>query len=387
MQALIMTEIYQYSRALARNLNEFFFIDHTYITGKQIVEFSEIKQINWLIMKNIFEKWQFEKSQWQKSAFFAYQHPEVQKSLLHLQNTLSNHIEINKENFYPLILEAIQDTLILILDPERFFQNEIAKFEQPRLQVSDFEGIRRFIEFNKNIFQKFMLEINNFPSLSPIETAKILKNVCESMVSDDIHIHLKKFEALMPLDIQKMLPNVTQHITQIAEQVSTQNVQDIIQKTVQNTTDSHHFVTENPLETKKIEKIFIKNQNFGQNIEMDDLDFLPNTLHEKIAKNNPAQTTVSEKFEQNKNQKFNSLKAENIKKILPIHERFLFANTLFGGNTLDFNDALDKLDVCNSADDAQKILYEYYAKKYTWDLEKEETKNFIKLVLGKNFLS
>ncbi len=380
MQLLAMGEINQYSKTLARQLNEFFFIDHTYITGKQIVEFSEIKQINLLIIKNIFEKWQFEKSQWQKSPFFAYQHPEVQKALLNLQNTLSNQIEINKENFYHLLLEAIQDTLILILDPERFLQNEIFKMENTRLQVSDFEGIRRFIEINKRIFQEFMLKINNFPSLSPTETSKNLKDVCANFPPDDIYTHIRRFDALLPLSLEKISPNFTQNNTQNNIQNNTNLIKkDFFEKNIEE--------IENKLEvqhrTAEFKKQIFASLPKNNAEEQEDIDFLPNTLHEKIAKNTQHQTrnqtTLLEKLGKEKQK--TTFSNKNIATMLSINERFLFANALFAGNTLDFNEALDKIMLCDVKNDAEKILYQHYAQKYQWDFEKEETKSFLKVVL------
>ena len=112
----------QYSRSFAQKLTDYFFIDHQVIEGEEILKFCDIKQVNLLVIKLLFEKWQ-EETQKLRNPYFDYSRQDVQKALNNFMNILSQHISIRKDDFYVLVYEATKDALILALDPHLFFIN------------------------------------------------------------------------------------------------------------------------------------------------------------------------------------------------------------------------------------------------------------------------
>ena len=94
------------------------------LTGKEILHISPIKQLNLLIVKSLFEKWQ-EEIKRIESPYFNYQADQVKIVISQLMNTLSQNISINTENLKPIIEKAVEDLIMLNFDPANYLHNEI----------------------------------------------------------------------------------------------------------------------------------------------------------------------------------------------------------------------------------------------------------------------
>ena len=151
-------EINKYSQAFAQRLSDYFFIDHQTIEGKDILKFCDIQQVNLLILKNLFEKWQSETAKL-KSPYFDYNKPEVKSALDTFMNALSQHIAIQKVHFLPLLVEATRDALYLILDPAKFYRNEIQKYAHSTFSVKRLQDIQKYIQYNKQLLKAFIEQL------------------------------------------------------------------------------------------------------------------------------------------------------------------------------------------------------------------------------------
>ncbi len=90
-------------------------------------------------------------------------------------------------------------------------------------------------------------------------------------------------------------------------------------------------------------------------------------------------TAVNERFESQKGtvgQRVVTRPIDNIKKAIPINDRFRFQRDLFSNNVQEFNRALDHLETLASLDEAQK----YITSQFSWDVESSTTNDFMALV-------
>ena len=85
-----------YSVAYTRKVMNSFFGMEESINGKQILSLTNLQQVNLLIIKNLFEKWNKETSKF-RSPYFNYDSEEVKKALENFMNVLSNNITIGGE--------------------------------------------------------------------------------------------------------------------------------------------------------------------------------------------------------------------------------------------------------------------------------------------------
>ena len=73
------TDIEKISTAFVQKTIETCFQEKTKISGEQIVTATEYPQINYFVLREIFNRWETETARF-KSAFFDFENPEVQKS-------------------------------------------------------------------------------------------------------------------------------------------------------------------------------------------------------------------------------------------------------------------------------------------------------------------
>ena len=78
--------------------------------------------------------------------------------------------------------------------------------------------------------------------------------------------------------------------------------------------------------------------------------------------------------------KIASSKISSIKSAISIADRFRFQRELFGGNADLMNSTLDRLDACNTIEEAEDIINDFTE----WNPEDENVNDFLKL-LGRRF--
>lgn len=124
------TDIEKISTAFADKNLEKCFQDYDQISGEEIVSATEFPQINYFILREIFQRWE-EETQKFKSVYFDFETEEVKKSFQEFKNTLSRHIRVSRQDFSPLLAQATRKTLELYMKPEAFF-------------ISDFRNLPEF---------------------------------------------------------------------------------------------------------------------------------------------------------------------------------------------------------------------------------------------------
>ncbi|MGM0580103.1 MAG: hypothetical protein ACQETL_05455 [Bacteroidota bacterium] len=193
-----------YSKALAKQLSQSFFSNSSHISGKEILELSPNKQINLMVLKNLFRKWKKENAKLQ-SPYFDYHSDEVKKAMKDFMNTLSRHIYVKKEHFEPLLKESIKDSVLLAFSPYDFYSKEINQRDDSRLRLSDLKDLKKYIKFND-----FLLDglIEHFESHKEDvvfnDTAfEMFNEVCSNSDEQpaDIQPLLAEFSKTLPLSL------------------------------------------------------------------------------------------------------------------------------------------------------------------------------------------
>ena len=82
------SEIQNYSNDFAKLVCEEFFNDKETISGSEIINLTEIKQLNLFIIKELYNQWQLETNKF-RSPYFDFSDLEVQKALEEFMNVIS----------------------------------------------------------------------------------------------------------------------------------------------------------------------------------------------------------------------------------------------------------------------------------------------------------
>ncbi|MGB3467035.1 MAG: hypothetical protein WBA74_17270 [Cyclobacteriaceae bacterium] len=83
--------IENYSKRFSDRIVDDFFSGRNEIKGKEIVSLTKSKQVNFLVIKSLFNQWQ-EETKKLESPFFDFKNDKVRKALVQVMNTLSQYI-------------------------------------------------------------------------------------------------------------------------------------------------------------------------------------------------------------------------------------------------------------------------------------------------------
>ena len=142
------SEVSAYSKRFASMLCNQFYRQNSNINGKQIVELSENKQINFFAVKIIFLKWQDEMANL-RSPYFDYSQAEVNKTLTTLMNLLSQNISIARPDFEPVLQEAVADTILMYISPKNFYTKFFESFSTTIHVANQLKPLAKYIKINK----------------------------------------------------------------------------------------------------------------------------------------------------------------------------------------------------------------------------------------------
>ena len=345
--------IQSYGVALSEKLSNDFFSKKEFINGEEIVHFTEIEQLNFFILMNLFDRWKDEITKL-KSPYFNYDVEEVSLALKTFVNKVSRHIHVRKEFFKPLIQKSITDTLTYLLSPSEFIEHEFTKNEY----VSKFDLLdkEKFFKLHKDSIQAWIEKANQLPEemLRTKDLVDLFKSIVPTQhvvqYSDPI---VDKFNQLLKLTL----------LGAPSQQASVEKLIKI------STPDSKK---ENPIQdtpTVSIEKT-LKNAELNLN---EQFSKPTRTLNDTLkSANQQSGNSIAERLSKSK--------IEDIKSSIPLNLKFLFINILFDGKVIEYNEALSQIEGCSDFESTQKLLVDTYSKKNKWDTHLEEQTEFFKII-------
>lgn len=187
--------IENYSNTLSGLILNQAFYTRDFLGGNELSKLTETPQINILILKILFEKWNKEAEKL-RSKYFDFTHPDVAHALQLFKNRLSHHIKIDVETFTPLLEEAIKDTLSLIFEPRSaviklFLQNSSNYKEQLKFLKVHPQLVKTLLEIKGASLEELHAVVNaweNFTKPEEIleQTSKIHKGIIEDFVLDEV---------------------------------------------------------------------------------------------------------------------------------------------------------------------------------------------------------
>lgn len=319
----------QYSINVANQLADAFFSRKEKISGSELLTLCEIKQVNLFVVNDLLTVWKQETEKI-KSPYFDYEAKPVAEALIQFQNTVSNHILINKTNLLPLLKKGVSQTLFLILAPYDFFSNTLDKKEGEVIRTRDLKETVKYIKTNRAPLEKLVghLEERKLESIAGKEAFALLDHILEEVnfTPEDVEPYLSAFNKLVPVSIDKF------YETKVVQVVPEPKQEPIIEVKV--------------VETKTVtQSISVDNSSTSSKP----------TLADNLAKQ----------------------KMTRLKESLTINQKFMFTKILFHGDFEIFSEAIDRLDRFDTLAQATRFLDDGYPD---WDKESEEYEEFIEIV-------
>ncbi|HSZ26099.1 MAG TPA: hypothetical protein VK766_10285 [Cytophagaceae bacterium] len=352
-----LPKLESYSTALSEKLcNDYYQGSIAVISGTEILKFTGIDQLNLFIIKNLFDRWK-EESYKLRSPYFDYENEDVKEALSLFLNKLSKYISIRKEFFKPLVKKAVSDTLAYIVDPYQFLKIEL--LGKPIISLTEIIEREKYIKVNKFLIQTLIkkLQLQNKTGFPENEVLlyfeEIYKNYEPSMEPPTRYI--EAFSAILKITIEDLTQQKENHPAN--ESLGKEEALTKIKT-------SEFVAFKKPLVELDKEKRAVSsiNDSFARSKQL--------SLNDVMMKEE--ETNILTKHRKSK--------IHDLKQAVPINLRYIFINELFKGSTDDYNLALIQVERCEDHDSAKNILDQVYGKKYGWDPERTEVKEFLELI-------
>ena len=420
--------IKEYSKAYSSKVVQLFFQNKDQISGEEIIKLTSVKQVNLFVLKLIFEKWN-EEMELIKSPYFDYENEAVQEVFVRFKNVLSKNILISKEYLEPLLVEAIYDSILLIVSPYHYYDEELRKHGE-LVEVDKLKIAKKFIKVNVAILNAIIEKLQKEDSqlADPIKTLDAVLEETD-LIPDDITGHIDNLNSVLRLDFEKIYEEESSEsneepIDQPEELIIEQDTQP---EEIEETTISETEVKEeepepiNEIVESAVEEVeeeqpeqeneqddLNKGENFNE-IELNEAqesveeepepdnnedqdgveeqlepDNIENTLEEmedEIAPEDNPLLTLNDTFSTEEVETLADLhhkqSVEQIETSITLNQRFMFVNGLFDGDVETFNATIKTLDEMDNYEVAVTHMAENFDH---WDSEDEDVIEFFDIV-------
>ncbi|MBK5280019.1 MAG: hypothetical protein JJE09_14260 [Bacteroidia bacterium] len=221
----------KYSKAFADKVSGSFFSNKETISGPEILNLCQIRQVNLFVIRDLMRSWQKE-SQKLKSPYFNYNSNEVREALTQFQNVLSNHISISKDFFVPVLSKAVHQTIMLALDPYDFYSDTLDKESKAHIKVAELKNEIKYLKINCQPLEKLVahLEEKKLEIISGNEAFALLDHILEEVnfTPEDVDAYLTKFSEVIPTSVEMLYESATVSVPKkIRQQVPSKEVKTI----------------------------------------------------------------------------------------------------------------------------------------------------------------
>ncbi|MEO9803313.1 MAG: hypothetical protein ABJF04_08710 [Reichenbachiella sp.] len=343
-----------YSRSYSAKIIEDFFSRNKEISGQQIISLTPIKQVNFFVLKALFEEWQEEIKKF-RSPYFDYKNDDVNQALKSFINTLSKHILIQKENFQPLLEKAVIATLELLNDPAKYYTQELSRTNAAD-KTRELKGISKYIKLHKALFDDLLIKLDKADNINLAIQQAVQEHSPSDSETEQIVDH---FNGTLTLDVLEKQPEIDEIL--MPEPLDELGEDSRVNESsmIEDINDEFDPVDESQGEGASHSNV---NQQYKEDIKT-----LNQRYEEKEKVKNLAAVHETKSM-------------SDLKNNININQRYMFVNDLFEGNEKDYELAMDEVESCDSFDSSVELLVQNYAKKYAWDMNADEVKELLKVI-------
>jgi hypothetical protein len=358
----------KYAISYAELVCDQFFSNRQFITGQEIIQLTPSTQVNFFIIKRLFELWQEELAKLKSSPYFDYRDIAVHEALTQFMNVLSRRIKVERIHLAGILKDAVQDAIQVATDPLNFFQNELAK--APAGKINEYlKENKKYFKWNEMLVTGLIDKAGIGLDFESYQQA-ILSNFQSLKASlDSPKELLASLSDTLVFDLEEYWGKSTGQIQETEESKILEFEQE---------EESPQFEAEE--EVKEEEEVLI------QLPEEEALTPQPEK-REPIAS---ASATGKGLDAAQLQALFASETYKGMKGILgelaeslSLNQRFMFTKELFDGNADLLRHALKSVDELATFEEAVALINARFVIELGWDIESEEVREFMQQVYRK----
>jgi len=349
-----------YSQLFAEKICTDYFGTKKYMDGQEIIQLTPCNQVNLMVIKTLFGAWQEELEKLKSNPFFDYKNYAVSEALKEFMNVLSRAIKVERAHFESLLKKSVQQSILLAVDPVRYFSEELDKARPD--QVSAYlKEAKKYLKWHTSLLSILIEKAGLGASQGEMKRAlsanyDYLQHQLEPAAS-----LLATLDPVAPLQMDKLLA---------AEKPP-----------VQPEEASSVFPAEPEPE--------VENETYTQKSaalqeEEPILENLPEPSRHRAAEGGKAidPALAWAKFE---SEQYSYMKGSigPLSESIALNQRFMFTKNLFDGNPDLMMHALKSVDQSESFVEAIEMLNQRFVAELDWDVDSEEVTEFLQLVFRK----
>lgn len=354
-----------YSSEYAQLVCDKFFSSRQFITGQDIIQLTSSTQVNFFIIKRLFELWQEELAKLKSSPYFDYRDIAVHDALTQFMNVLSRRIKVERSNLEPLIKTAVTQAIQVATDPVSFYQNEVRKAHSGK--INDFlKENKKYYKWHDKVVS-FLIDKTGFGHDSDSYLRAIAANyhvVQDSLES--VNLLLATLGDIKAFDVDLYLGQVAT----VADAKPSSSVEaadgsffDAVEKE-QPTITSAPMVSEQVIPSEKAAAVVVEKTSFSSN---------------------GGQLNATRLKAQFATESYRGMKGiiGELSESLALNQRFMFTKELFDGNADLLRHALKSIDEAGSFDAAVDLINSRFVSELGWETGSEPVQEFLQLVYRK----
>jgi len=357
----------KYAADYAASVCEKFFSSKQFITGQDIVQLTNSAQVNFFIIKRLFELWQEELEKLKSNPYFDYRDIAVHEALTQFMNVLSRRIKAERQSFEPLVESAVQHAIMLATDPVSFYQNEIQK--APSGKINDYlKENKKYYKWHDQVIV-FLIDKAGFGHDDNAYLRAIAANYHTIQDSlESVNLLLATLGEIKPFDLDAYF---------VQEKAPEYSAPSAIPSPRDEGESSFFDQVDNEPVTPKVEV-----QQSSQYSAPE-----PEPTRRPIANHATVQGKLDSELLKSR---FETLSYKGMKGVIgdlgeniAINQRFMFTKELFDGNSDLLRHALKSLDSCHSFDEAISLVNARYVDELNWEPQSEPVLEFLQLIYRK----
>jgi hypothetical protein len=367
--------IEKYASDFTNKISSEHFGQKKYMTGQDIIHLTPSVQVNFFIIKSLFEAWQSELEKLKSNPYFDYRDNAVHEALKDFMNVLSRSIKIERQYFDPLLNSAVTNSILLSIDPVGYYAEEFHKVPETQLNT--------YLKENKKYYKWHTTLILNLIDRAGIAQSqeaflKALENNYEQQktILQDADTLLQSLNQVLTLDMSQLM---VEDIQQLKETPPPHHPQvPVEQEEEKQEVSAEQINFEEPVAQEK------KQDPIISELEEVTLSVTRSSSFSVAALGSKAIDPL-EAWSRFESEQYSIMKGSihSLTDSIGINQRFMFTKELFSGNPDLLKHALKSLDECESFVEAIELINERYVAELGWDKTNEAVIELLQLVFRK----
>ena len=350
-----------YSDRFVEQATAAIFKEQQFVTGTELKTCTPVKQVNYFIIKYVYESWQATMQQLEHP-YFDYTARAVQEARFEFGKAVSNHTRLAERYFRPLAKKATMDTLTLMFYPDLFFKTFTARYSQIIQIQQEVLPVLKYIKIHLPVINAFKNIIESEQTVSKSFLQEALKAARQGNRLDNLETSIRSFNQVV--ELESLDTSQAERTAVEQEEAQINNLLQEVEKVKPTEKPAAEVVSEDvELEPKD------KNSTVIERLQEEQEKPKP-TLHQQLqSQEKEANDTVLDRLQKQQ-------KKANFISTISIIDKTRFLNLLFNENRADYEKVIGTI---NDSANYQEVMknFQRYFREYNWSLTDEATKDLL----------